>query len=131
MEQGSLLGITIRSPDAPGRASLDRSKLVELPAHSVFSSLEEAAAFLKYKPFGISLDPAGTANIVAIKRDEAAWKSRLVHVGSAEWRFFEGKTVRPEICYEVEPIDYQWNRGRCVPRRTAERGRGQHTGSMP
>jgi hypothetical protein len=131
VEQGAMVGITVRSPDAPGRASLDRSKLAELPVHSVFSSLEEAAAFLKYKPFGISLDPAGKANIVAIKRDEAAWRSRLVHVAAAEWRFFEGKTVRPEICYEVEPVDYQWNRGRIVPGRGAGRGRGQQAGSIP
>jgi hypothetical protein len=131
VEQDALVGITVRSPDAPGRASLDRSKPAALPAHSVFSSLEEAAAFLKYKPFGISVDPAGNANIVAIKRDEAAWKSRLVPVVSAEWRFFEGKTVRPEICYEVEPINYQWNRGRIVPGRGAGLGQEQRTGSIP
>ena len=50
--------------------------------------------------------------MVAIQRDEAAWKSRLVDVVSAEWQFFEGKTVRPEICCEVAPIACQWNRGR-------------------
>jgi hypothetical protein len=117
-EDGALLNVRIHSPDAPARATLDRAKPAELPSHSVFPSLDEAAAFLKYKPFGISLDAAGNANVVAIQRDEAAWKSRLVHVASAEWQFFEGKTVRPEICYDVEPIDYQWNRGRTV------RGRG-------
>jgi hypothetical protein len=131
VEQGALLGITVRSPDAPGRSRMDRSKPAELPAHSVFASLEEAAAFLKYKPFGISVDPAGTANVVAIQRDEAVWKCRLVHVVSAEWRFFEGKTVRAEICYEVEPIDYQWSRGRIVPGRRTGEGQNQRTGRIP
>lgn len=110
--QTSLLRIAIDSPDAPAQMTLDRIQSPELPPHSAFSSLEEAAAFLKYKPFGISLTRRGQANVVAIRRDEAAWRSRLVQVVSADWRFFEGNTVRPEICYEVAPIDYQWNRGR-------------------
>jgi uncharacterized protein DUF2071 len=129
-EQAPLLRIAIQSPDCPAQAALDRAKPPQLPAHSQFSSLEEAAAFLKYKPFGISLDVAGSANVVAIRRDEAAWQSRLVHVVSADWRFFEGKTVRPEICYEVASIAYQWNRGQLHestlptpgPRKRQERG---------
>ena len=130
-EQGTLLSLMVRSPDAPARATVDRAKPAELPPHSGFSSLEEAAAFLKYKPFGISLDPAGNANIVAIQREESAWKSRLVRVVSAEWRFFDGKTVRPEICYEVEPIDYQWNRGRIVPGRVAAQDQQHEAGVIP
>jgi hypothetical protein len=165
-EKGSQLQIAIRSPEAPADVTLDREKPPRLPAHSVFGSLEEAAAFLKYKPFGISWErrrPAGMAkagageprfgarderstlpsggtrshpsdqwrggnpgpgpgpalpgraNVVAITRDEAAWKSRLIEVVSDDWKFLEGRTVRPEICYEVEPINYQWNRGRIYP----------------
>jgi hypothetical protein len=111
-EHTPLVRIAVRSPDCPAEVALDRAKPPQLPAHSLFSSLAEAAAFLKYKPFGISITPSGRANVVTIRRDEAVWKSRLVHVVSAGWRFFEGKTVRPEICYEVAPIAYQWNRGR-------------------
>ena len=51
---------------------------------------------------------------LAIRRDEAAWKSRLVTVVEARWSFLEGRTVRPEICYEVAPIAYQWARGRLI-----------------
>jgi uncharacterized protein DUF2071 len=119
-EQAPLLHITIQSPDCPAEVALDRAKPPRISAHSLFSSLEEAAAFLKYKPFGISITPSGRANVVAIRRDEAAWKSRLVHVVSADWRFFEGKAVRPEICYEVAPIDYRWNRGRVYGLRESE-----------
>jgi hypothetical protein len=118
-EPAPLLRIAIQSPDCPEEAVLDRAKPAQLPAHSLFSSLEDGAAFLKYKPFGISITASGRANVVAIRRDEVAWQSRLVQVVSADWRFFEGKTVRPEICYEVEPIDYQWNRGRIVEGRAS------------
>jgi uncharacterized protein YqjF (DUF2071 family) len=107
--------LSVRSPDARAAATIDREQPPRLPAHSAFASLDEAAAFLKYQPRGISITPDGKASIVAIQRDEAAWRSRLVTVVEAQWQFFEGKTVRPEICYEVEPIDYQWNRAQRVP----------------
>jgi hypothetical protein len=113
-EQAPLIRVSLRSADCPAEVTLDASKPPGLPAHSLFSSVEEAAAFLKYKPFGISLDTAGRASVVAIRRDEAAWESRLIHVVSADWRFFEGKTARPEICCEVAPIDYQWNRAKII-----------------
>ena len=50
--------------------------------------------------------------MVHITRDESAWRSRLVRVEAADWAFFRGQDVEPEICYEVEPILYQWDRGR-------------------
>jgi hypothetical protein len=130
IEEAPLLHLSIRSPDAPARVTLDRTKPSELPAHSVFPSLEAAAAFLKYKPFGISVDAANRANVVDIQREDAAWKSRLVSVVSAEWKFFEGMTVRPEICYEVDPIAYQWNRGRIVPGRAVTL-QTRRTGTTP
>jgi len=127
VDDGAQLRLAIRSPEAAARAILDRTQPPVLLEHSIFPSLAEASAFLKYKPFGISLDAAGNANVVAIERDEAAWTSRLIHVASAEWQFFEGKTVLPEICYEVEPIAYQWNRARIVPGRGAGGRQGEPT----
>jgi Uncharacterized conserved protein (COG2071) len=114
VEEAPQLHIAVHSPDAPARITLDRATPPRLPDDSAFASLEEAAAFLKYQPFGISQDRRGRANIVAIERDESAWQSRLIHVSAAEWAFLAGKRLRPEICYEVAPIDYQWNRGRVV-----------------
>jgi hypothetical protein len=113
-EEPSRVQFSIRSPDAPAAAMIDRAQPPRLPAHSAFATLEEAAAFLKYQPRGISPAPGGWASIVDIERDEAAWRSRIVTVAEARWTFFEGKTVRPEICYEVEPIAYQWNRARRI-----------------
>ena len=79
---------------------------------SPFASLEEAAALLQYKPFGISVDAARReANVVAILRDEADWHTRLVRVADAHWGFFEHRNVQLELCYQVAPIEYQWQRG--------------------
>ena len=81
---------------------------------SPFASLGEAAERLKYKPFGLSPCGHGAINIVRVARDEAAWRSRLVAVEKARWEFLEAHETALEICYEVEPIDYQWERGRIV-----------------
>ena len=81
---------------------------------SLFSSLREAAEWLKYKPFGLSPCDDGAINVVRVARDEAAWRSRLVTVEKARWEFLEPYETALELCYEVEPIDYQWERGRIV-----------------
>ena len=31
--------------------------------------------------------------------------------GRLDWQFFANEPVTPELCFEVDPIDYQWNRG--------------------
>jgi hypothetical protein len=111
-EQPPVAHITIRSPEAAAQVAVDAAKRPRLPEHSAFTSLDEAAVFLKYKPAGIAVPQPGRASVVTITRDEAAWQSCLVEVVSADWQFFHGRTVRPEICYQVAPIAYQWNRAR-------------------
>ncbi|HUG14343.1 MAG TPA: DUF2071 domain-containing protein [Thermomicrobiales bacterium] len=107
------VAIDIDSPGATGRARLSMTTPPEHSPGSAFGSLDEAAAFLKYKPFGISVDErAGEANVVRIVRDEAAWRSRLLYVVEQDWEFLGDQDVCPEICYQVDPIAYQWNRGR-------------------
>ena len=97
--------------DASARFRIDRSAAPQLSAGSPFATVAEAAAFLKYKPFGLS--PAGRdgINAVRIVRDESAWRSREVAVAEQSWEFFAGRNVTPEVCYEVAPIDYEWSRG--------------------
>jgi hypothetical protein len=114
-EQGHAIDIYVKSADMPAQVRLRPQVPAQLPPHSVFHSLDEAAAFLKYKPRGISVDGDGNANIVQIVRQEEAWQSSLVSVEDAKWTFFNGKTALPEICYQVNPISYQWNRGQIVP----------------
>ncbi|HEX5323450.1 MAG TPA: DUF2071 domain-containing protein [Capsulimonadaceae bacterium] len=113
---GEGLQIDIASPDAPANATLCLSGRATLPPYSAFASLEEAAAFLKYKPFGLSVLPGGEVSVVKIVRDETAWRGRLVQVQSERWAFLADKSVRPEICYEVSPIAYQWNRAKMAER---------------
>ena len=85
-----------------------------LNSGSPFSSLGSAAEWLKYKPFGLSPCGDTAINVVRVARDEAAWRSRLVTVEKARWQFLEPYETALELCYEVEPIDYQWERGRIV-----------------
>jgi hypothetical protein len=101
---------TISAKDAPATFVLDYNKPPKLSSSSPFGSIQEAKEFLKYKPQGISVESPGLLNVVRITRDENAWKSRLICVKEANVGFFEGKRVTPEICYEVEPIEYRWNR---------------------
>lgn len=112
-ERGETVAIAVRSPDAPAEARLRRTTPDQLPAGSPFGSVAEAAAALKYRPFGISVDPARRlANVVRIGRDERAWRSHPVEVEHALWAFFADKPVEFELAYEVEPIPYRWHRGR-------------------
>ena len=97
--------------DAPGGSAefcLRRGTAPALAEGSPFPNLEQAEAFLKYKPFGLSVAPDGRVKVVRVIRDETAWRSRLVAVENARWEFFNGIPVGFEICSEVEPIDYQW-----------------------
>ncbi|HEY9868364.1 MAG TPA: DUF2071 domain-containing protein [Candidatus Obscuribacterales bacterium] len=105
--------ITVTAPGADAYARINENKGPVLPAQSPFGSLDEASRFLKYKPNGISIDSAGRANVVHIVRDEQSWKSRLVCVEESRWSFFDDKDAALEICYAVEPVFYQWNRG-CI-----------------
>lgn len=83
-----------------------------MAAGSPFGSLDEAAAALKYKPSGLSVGRDGGVNVVRITRDEAAWRARLVTVEAAHWAFLDRYETYPELCYDVAPIDYRWNRAR-------------------
>ena len=112
-EDREWLRISIDAPGALADATLRRGT-ARLPKHSVFPSIEEASAFLKYKPRGFSIAKDGRVNVVRIVRDEAAWRSRPVEIVSQRWAFFDGRQVAPEICTEVDPIAYRWNRGELV-----------------
>jgi hypothetical protein len=91
--------------------ALDRETAPTLSDDSPFTSLEAAATALKYPPAGIALAGPRHLNVVRIGRQEDAWRSRPVAVRRSQWEFFENEPVTPELCFEVDPIDYQWNRG--------------------
>jgi len=106
--------IQVESRQAPLRLWVDPLVPAAAP-NSPFATLEEAADFLTYKPAGISVD-GRHVNVLRIKRDEAAWRSRLVAVREQRVEFFKGLDAVLEVAYEVEPIDYQWNRAERWPR---------------
>jgi len=111
-EQEALIDIRIDELEASAQVCLLKSDEPRLSPTSAFTSLEEAADFLKYKPNGISIQRNGAANVVRIARQEDLWRYRLMHVEKAHWSFFDSMDVQPEICYQIEPIAYQWNRGK-------------------
>ena len=114
-DTGPRVSLGIQSPDARASATLLREPPLSLPDGSPFASLKEAATFLKYKPFGISVNPGrDEANIVRISRVESDWRARLVRIEEQSWDWLTTRNVEPEICYEVAPIFYTWNRGRVV-----------------
>jgi hypothetical protein len=109
-EESQSTEIKITAPGGDAYARINSTNTPKLSVSSAFNSLEEASQFLKYKPNGISISSRNQASVVRIVRDEEAWRSRLVDVAEARWSFFDDKKVDLEICYEVEPISYQWNR---------------------
>lgn len=110
-EEPGRVSLRIDSPDAPGSAEIDRVGPPSLAPGSPFGSLAEASAFLKYKPLGLSVGTDGRVNRVRIVRDESAWRGRAVAVADQRWAFFGGREAHPELCTEVDPIEYRWNRG--------------------
>lgn len=114
VDDGASVTGSVDSPDAPAHFHIDRRQPPALSEGSPFSSLEEAAAFLKYKPYGLSVEGTESLQAVRVRRNEAEWTSCVVSVPEAEWQFLAGREAVLELCYEVEPIDYIWERGRSV-----------------
>jgi len=108
-ESRSRLAIHIASETAPGLARLDRDIKPDLSEGSPFAELAAAEAFLKYKPAGISVKQQ-EVNVLRITRDEAAWRARPVHVIEAEFEFLKPLNASFELCSELEPVHYRWNR---------------------
>ena len=104
--------IDVRSDGGHLLSLIDRQTPARLSEYSPFKSIEEASDFLKYKPNGISVSKPGSINVVHIVRDEERWKSTPIHVETmCSQVIAEHQNCYPELAFEVDPIDYQWNRG--------------------
>jgi hypothetical protein len=103
--------LAINSPDAAAEIRIDRDTPPTLDSGSPFGSLFEAKAALKYKPFALSPVCANKARVLRVRRDEEAWKSKLV-TAHCDLEFFKGRNISPEIAYDVAPIEYVWERGK-------------------
>jgi hypothetical protein len=104
----------IDSAAAPARFHIDRHRTPALSAGSPFSTLDEAAEFLRYKPYGLSVEDGDTLQVVRVRRRETAWQDRVVAALDATWQFPAAQHAALELCYEVQPIDYVWERGHSV-----------------
>ncbi len=104
----------IDSVEAPARFRIDRRRAPALSEGSPFATLDEAVQFLKYEPYGLSVENGNSLQVVRVRRDEAAWRARVVAVPEATWQFLTGQEAALELCYEVEPINYLWERGHSV-----------------
>ena len=104
----------IVSPDAAAAFEIDHCITPQLATGSPFGSLEAAAKALEYRPAALS--PAGNnaVDVVAVTRDAAAWRWKTVTVADARWQFLDGREATLEFCYEVEPVDYVWERRRTI-----------------
>ena len=106
--------IAVGSPDAPARVGIDLLARPELPDGSPFGSLFEAKAALRYKPYAFAPDGHGGVRTLRVVRDEFSWKSKLV-AADTDFAFLRGRDAEPEINYQVDPIDYRWERAAIHP----------------
>ncbi len=93
-------------------AVVSRKAANVLPPASPFATVDEAVRSLKYPPCGLSLDEGRrSVNVLRITRDERVRHERAVLAESCEFGFFKDKgPTALELCTEVDPIDYRWNR---------------------
>jgi hypothetical protein len=84
---------------------------------SCFASPEEAAAFLKYRPFGLSV--AGRRlKLAEVFRNESDWHETPVALVNSRWNYLESigqSDLLLEQATRVSPIDYRWRLGRTEP----------------
>ncbi len=104
----------VESPDAAASFRINRTTPPALSAGSPFPSLRAAAAALEYKPAALSPHRSDAVRVLRVQRDAAAWKWHPVAVAEARWQFFAAKPVEFELCYEVAPVEYRWERTRIV-----------------
>lgn len=110
-EDEAATDIRIDSPDAPAKIHIDQQAPPALPDGSPFGSLFEAKAVLRYKPFALAPDGKGGVRTLRVRRDEHAWKSKLVNART-DFAFLADRNIEPEITYQVAPIEYVWERMR-------------------
>lgn len=76
-----------------------------------FSSHDEAAHFLKYRPLGLAPGPKAL-RLVEVFRDETAWQETPLTVRTARFPFLEKFGLHElELATQVAPIDYRWRLG--------------------
>jgi len=108
------LDAKIESAGGDAEFTVDRLSPVQLPPDAPFADLAEAKKELQYKPaaFFVHHD---RVDVLKITRNEEDWQAKLVKVDRAEFEFLKPFDAKLEICYELAPIHYQWNRAERFP----------------
>jgi len=91
---------------------LDRNASLNGRDHSPFHSVEEAVRLLKYPACALSPAGPGVVHAVTITRDESRWRSRPIAMVGEKVPAMREAGAELEMAFVVDPIDYQWNRGR-------------------
>jgi hypothetical protein len=104
----------IRSQQGRAHFQTRREGMPHLAEGSPFASMEEAALFLKYQPCAYGVLGPSRVQQVRVSRDERLWRQRAVGVESARWPLLKDPRERLELAWEVDPLPYQWNRGRTL-----------------
>jgi hypothetical protein len=105
---------TVDGAVGAARFRIDRTATPTLAEGSPFATIEEGAQALEYPPRAICPTDDGGVSAVQVRRDPAAWRWRNVVATEARWTL-PGLAGAPlELCYEVEPIDYLWERAQRV-----------------
>jgi hypothetical protein len=109
--EGSATRIEVAG-SSPAAWTLDPQAPLRNRDRSPFRCVEEAVRFLKYPAHALSPAGPGRVHVLSITRDEAAWRSRPVGVLEERIDFLRGTGAELEMAFEVDPIDYVWNRGK-------------------
>ncbi len=122
IETSARLEVQVRS-DEGGAADLhvivDRGGTAELPAGSVFSTLEEARRFAGPLPFTFDYEPE-TQSVIRVKGVRSRWDPKAVGVQVLESAFvtgaqFQGATPILSSAFLIEDVPYRWERGIRAP----------------
>ncbi|NJK90415.1 MAG: hypothetical protein HC904_00430 [Blastochloris sp.] len=109
-EGGGSTRIEVKSPGASMCVDIPNREPRKPVAGSPFASVEEAARFLKYQPRGLGEPRGGVVPVLQIRRKEEAWKYCVKELRIDKMEFLEGSKAVPELCTQVEAIDYVWGR---------------------
>jgi hypothetical protein len=105
---------TVETADGTASFCIDRLASAQLADGSPFAALADAAKALEYPPRALCPQGNGALTSVQVRRDPSAWRWCNVVATEVSW-LLRGLGGAPlELCYEVEPIDYLWERGRTV-----------------
>ena len=90
-----------------------------LLAGSCFPTVEDARAFCRYSPRGLSVEDDSRARwlkIAQVRRDGRSWCETPVAIERARWGYLEtlgqAELIQPEWAVRVMPVEYRWELGR-------------------